>query len=568
VRVDVLALDRAGSGAVNVADSVVEKLAEEGVEVLFTVPGEQLDPLFASLATSSIRVVHARHEQGAALMAYGYARSTGRVGAYAVISGPGVLHTTAGLATGYAGDSRMLCIAGQIPTSSIGRGYGVPHEIPDQLVILRTLTSFAERLDHPDRVAAVVGGAFARLNAGRPRPVAVEIPADVLAAEVASPVAWPESLQMSPVDPASVEAAASVLQSARSPIMFVGSGARAASSEVIRLAERLLIPVTSEVGGRGVVPDDHELAVPLAVAHGLWAEADVVLGIGTRLMRPLVEWGVDDGLRVVRVDLDPDEITRVAPPEVGIVGDATAVTAAILDRVSQVQRRDAWLAAVASARQRVERELAQLAPQVAFLEALRAALPRNGFFVDELTQVGYVARIAFPVFQPSTYVPATYQNALGFGFATALGVKIANPLAPVLSIAGDGGFLYTASELATAVHHGIPVVAVIFNDNSYGNISRSQRGLFGGTLATDLHNPDFVAYARSFGAYAKRVVSPAALAEEVRLGFERTDVPTVVEVPVGEMPSPWSLIRLPRVRYARPIAAASGDRQTGLVRAL
>lgn len=162
--------------------------------------------------------------------------------------------------------------------------------------------------------------------------------------------------------------------------------------------------------------------------------------------------------------------------------------------------------------------------------------------------MGYTARVGFPVLRPYTYIPATYQGGLGYGFATALGVQVANPGRPVLSVSGDGGFLYTANELATAVQYRIPVVAVVFNDNCYANIARSQRGLLGRTIATDLHNPDFVAYARSFGARGVRADGPQELAARVAEAFGYPDTPTVIEVPVGEMPSPWSLIRLPRVR--------------------
>ncbi|MFB6396110.1 thiamine pyrophosphate-dependent enzyme [Polymorphospora lycopeni] len=531
-----------------VAEHIVRKLVEEGVEVLFTVPGEQMDALFGALADTDIRVIHTRHEQGAAFMAYGYARSTRKIGVYTVISGPGVLNSTAALATAYAGDARILCLASEIPSPLLGRGYGVPHEVPDQLGILRRLTGWAERVGTPAQIDAVLGEAFHRLRWTRPRPVAVEVPTDVWGAEAGDPHRWTGPAVDQHPDAAAVEAAAALLASAKAPLIMVGSGARGAAAEIQRLAERLRCPVTADMGGRGIVGDRHELSVTLPVAHRLWAETDVVLGIGTRLMRPQVEWGLDDNLQIIRVDLDPTEIDRVRPPAVPLVADATLAVRALLDRVDDAPQREDWLARVKRARDDVEAEAARLVPQVDFLRAMRAVLPDDGFFVDELTQVGYVSRFAFPIYAHSTYVPVTYQGALGSGFATALGVQAANPGRPVLSISGDGGFLYTAVELSTAVQQRLPVVAVVFNDRSYANVSRSQLRSLGATVGTDLHNPDFPAFAKAFGAYGVRATTPDELAAEISAAFGRPDAPTVIEVPVGEMPSPWPLIRLPRVR--------------------
>lgn len=541
--------DREPASHQTTAEHIAAKLADEGISVIFTVPGEQLDPLFGALAKTGMRIVHARHEQGAAFMAYGYARSTRRIGVHVVISGPGVLHSAAGMAIGYAGDARMLCIAGQIPTASIGRGYGVPHEIPNQLAVLESVTGWARRVQAPDEVTVVLGEAFHRLRHGRPRPVAVEVPADVLAGKVANPGAWSEPEPARQLDDDSIGAAAAMLVAARSPMIFVGSGARGASAEITKLAECLSAPVTSELGGKGIVSDAHPLSIPFPAAHRLWPKADVVLALGTRFMRPQVEWGLDDTLRVIRVDIDPAEIERVAKPAIGIVADVEQVVATLLERLlPSVRDRKPWLAEVMAARQRVNADISRLVPQVDFINAMRDALPEDGFFIDELTQVGYTARIAFPTLKHSTYIPATYQGGLGFGFATALGVKVANPGSAVLSVSGDGGFLYTACELATAVQHQIPVVAVVFNDNSFANIKRSQQALLGVTVATDLHNPDFVRFAESFGAHGVRVDNPDGLRTEIAAGFGRSGTPTVIEVPVGEMPSPWSLIRLPRVR--------------------
>ena len=202
-----------------------------------------------------------------------------------------------------------------------------------------------------------------------------------------------------------------------------------------------------------------------------------------------------------------------------------------------------------SDRARLDGKLEKLAPQRAFLDAIRAELPEDGIFVDEVTQMGFVARLAFPVYKPRTFLSPGYQDNLGWGFATALGAQDARRDVPVVAISGDGGFMFTANELSTAVRHRIPLVAVVFSDGAFGNVRRIQAERYGNRLiASDLANPDFIRFAESFGAAAERVADPAALRAALRRGFARRDGPTLIEVPVGEMPSPWEFIHMPKAR--------------------
>jgi len=199
--------------------------------------------------------------------------------------------------------------------------------------------------------------------------------------------------------------------------------------------------------------------------------------------------------------------------------------------------------------QGVRKRLAKLAPQLAFLKAIRAELPEDGILVDDVTQVGFVSRLAFPVYKPRTFLCSGYQDNLGWGFATALGAQHAKPDVPVVSIIGDGGFLYTASELATAMHHGIPLVTVVFADGAFGNVRRIQEERYGNRLiGCDLTNPNFVRFAQSFGAAAERVRTPKDLRAALKRAIKRRDRPTLIEVPVGPMPSPWEFINMPKVR--------------------
>ena len=202
-------------------------------------------------------------------------------------------------------------------------------------------------------------------------------------------------------------------------------------------------------------------------------------------------------------------------------------------------------------RAEVDGRMAYLEPQMTFLKLIREELPDDGFFVEEMTQVGYISRFALPMYKPRTFVTTGYQGPLGWGFATALGVKVANPDKQVLSINGDGGFMFTVQELATAVQHQISTVSIVFNDNAFGNVQRMQKQEYGNrVIASDLRNPDFVKLAEAFGAQGIRAKTPDEVRQAIRQGFA-TQGPTIIEVPVGEMPSPWSISFLPRIRPGR-----------------
>ncbi|MGC2201061.1 MAG: thiamine pyrophosphate-dependent enzyme [Stellaceae bacterium] len=536
--------------------ALVEMLRRHGLDTIFALPGVQNDALFIAFydAGEALRVIHTRHEQGAAYMAYGYARASGKIGAYAVVPGPGLLNTTAALATAYATNAPVLSISGQIPSDLIGRGFGLLHEIPDQLGILRSLTKWAARINHPTETGKLVNEAFRQLRDGRPRPVALEMPLDVMAldTEVALPGAEARPALTMP-DPELIDKAATLLGDAKNPLIFVGGGAVAAAEEVLAIAETLQAPVVSYTGGKGIVSDRHYLAQSAAAGHELWREADVVLAVGTRLHQPQVLWGVDADLKLIRIDIDPTEITRILRPALGIVADARPALAAlhgVLDRRSpkRPSRKDE-LDALKS------RTLARLAdnlgPQCEYLQAIRAELPDDGIYVEDLTQVGYVGRVAFPVYNPRTYIHSGYQGTLGFGFATALGAKVGRPDVPVVSISGDGGFMYNVQELSTAVKHGIDIVAIVFADGAYGNVRRMQKEDYGNRLiGVDLHNPHFPKMAESFGVAGVRTTTPDGLRRELAAALKRRGT-TLIEVAVGEMPDPWKHLVLPRVRGGR-----------------
>jgi acetolactate synthase I/II/III large subunit len=535
----------------NTAEAVVSSLLANGIDTLFCVPGVQNDVLLDAFyqAKERIRIVHTRHEQGAAYMALGAAMATGKPSVYAVVPGPGFLNSTAALSTAYACNAPVLALTGQIPQEQIGRGHGFLHEIPDQLGVMRSLTKWAQRITAPDDAPGLVDEAFRQLRSGRPRPVALECAIDVwpLAADVRENG---EARGVNvPIDDGAVEAAAKLLCAAERPLVIVGGGAQHASAQVAALADVLQAPVAAGQMGFGVLDSRHPLSINLQVAHKLWRDADVVLAVGSRLQVQQMNWGVDSHLAIIRIDIDPEEIGRFRQPAVGIVGDAAEVLARLTERMrGRLPPRASRAQEVRRARDAFETESAVLEPQLEYLKAIRAALPEHGIFVDEVTQLGHAARFGYPVYHPRTFITPGYQGTLGWGYATALGVKVARPDCRVVSISGDGGFMFNVQELATAVRHGIAVVAVVFDDGAYGNVKRAQEMRYGNRLiAWDLANPDFVYLAESFGLNATRVTAPGELTEALVEAFE-ADEPRLIHVPVGPMPDPWRFVHLPRVR--------------------
>ena len=543
---------RTGVSTMTTAEAVVEALLRHGVTTIYGVPGVHNDPLFDAcyFARDRLRLIHTRHEQGSAYMALGAALATGQPQVFTAVPGPGFLNTTAALLTAFGMNAPVIGLLGQIPQNHIERGHGFLHEIRDQLGLASHISKYTGRIGAAHEAPGLVADAIHCATSGRPRPAILECPMDVWGRRGA--VAFdtaPRPPFHPPLDDEAVDAAARILGHSQRPLIVVGGGAQDASAEVIALAEILEAPVVAYRRGQGVVPATHRLNVSLPIAHRLWADADVVLGVGTRLFLQQSQWGVDETLKVVRVDIDPEEPNRFRKAAAAVIADAQEGCRALLRRIpahngprpprsDELAGHRAWLTA----------RFAGLEPQVGFLNAIRAALPADGIFVDEVTQVGFASRLAFPVLRPRTYFSPGYQDTLGWGLGAALGIKAARPDVPVLAIAGDGGFMYQVGELATAVQHGIAVVVVVFDNALFGNVRLLQETLYGNrTIASDLVNPDFVKLAEAFGVAALRATDPPGLERAIREALSMNR-PALIHVPCGPMPSPWDLIFMPRVR--------------------
>jgi acetolactate synthase I/II/III large subunit len=536
------------------AEILIGSLAAEGVETIFGLPGLQLDYIFDALygRRDTIRVIHTRHEQATAYMAFGYAQASGRVGTCLVVPGPGVLNTTAALSTAYACNAPVLCITGQIPSAHIGGGLGFLHEIPNQDVMLASVSKWQARITSPADAPAIVHEAFHHLNSGRRCPVVIEIPPDVAAAHspvLPAPQYAPEPAKPVP-DPDAIARAAALLGQARNPAIFVGSGVFGAESELRVLAEMLQAPVIMSEHGLGALDIRHPLAQTLQVGNDLWPGIDVALAVGTRFFHPIVEWGRDDGIRLIRIDLDPTQSVAAWLPDVHIVADARAALSDLVDRVPRANRqRQNRLAEFAGIKAAKEEQLGRiLAPQRAYTQVIRDALPEDGIVCFDVTQLHFYSWWGYPTYQARTVIQPGYQGTLGYGYPTALGAKVALPHRPVVYVGGDGGFMFNCQELSTAMRFGIGVVAVVFNDQAYGNVRRGQKELFGGRLiASDLHNPDFAKFVESFGMEYYKADSPQTLAPALRTALE-AGRPAFIEVTIDAFPNPFPHMFFRKVR--------------------
>jgi len=535
-------------------EALVQSLIRHGVDTVFGLPGVQTYAVFDALArnTDKIQGFYTRHEQGAAYMAFGYARSTGRPGVYCVVPGPGVLNSTGALCTAWGCNEPVLCVTGQVPSAFIGKRRGHLHELPNQLATMQTLTKWAARIDDVTATPQVIDRAFHEMLSGRHGPVSVEMAWDVMARKVEVPAGVDPTVPAAALlSPDQISAAAKLIAESKNPMIAVGSGALDASEEVLALAEMLDAPVTSNRSGRGIVSDDHPLGVNSVQGFELWGDVDLIIGIGSRLEVPYLRWcgprhfaKRPEHPKLIRIDIDPEEMTRMAP-DAAVVGDSRAAVAALVQQLeTTIDKRSGRRDKIAEAKAVGDQRTDTLQPQSGFVRAIRAALPREGILVDEVCQPGYVALAAHPVYAPRTFISSGFQGTLGFGYATSLGVKAAHPNKPVVSMNGDGGFMFGLSELSTAAQHNLGVVAVVFNNDAYLNVRRDQKRLFDGrVVGSDLKTPNFAALAETFGVRGSRADTPAELQSQLEQRLE-ADEPALIEVPIAKDSevSPWSVL--------------------------
>jgi acetolactate synthase-1/2/3 large subunit len=531
------------------AEVLIASLAGEGVEVIFGIPGVQImDAVDAIYRDKSIRWISTRHEQTAAYMAYGYARTTDKIGVAMVLPGPGALNTAAAIGTAYTASAPILLISGQIESYHLGFHRGVLHELDDQIEIFRHLTKWSGRALKVEDIPALLQEALARLKSGRPRPVELEVPFDL----------WAEKADMSPAiatsgspqqpTPEEIGQAARLLKSAQRPLILAGGGAAKAriSAEITRLAEQLNAPVVMTTEGQGSIHCQHPLC---AGNFTLWLnpifkEADVLLVLGSRLRasgNTRLELRPDQ--KVIQIDHDPDELGRNHRIDLGIKADVRATLNALMQEISAPSASLWQQEEITGIRNGIRSRLEKAAPlQISIIRSIRSVLSDDDIVVPDITNIGYWCDIAYPVNKAGTYVDSSYFATLGFAFPTALGAKIGNPDKNVVAICGDGGFPYAAMELATAVQEKINVVTLLFTDNAYGTVTGIQRRQFGGRfIGNQLHNPDYVKFAESFGAVGIRLSGHEKLEDALKSALA-ANRPALIEIPVPLLDTPWDAL--------------------------
>ncbi len=486
------------------AQVIVEELERAGVEVCFGLPGVHNLALWEALRSSSIRLVGVRHEQAAAYAADGYARTTGRLGVALTTTGPGAANTLGAVGEAWASRSPILVIATDIPTGlrRAGQYRGVLHETDGQAAMFAPIVKSTHLGLSAEAVAGAAAAAVADAVTSPTRPVYLEVATDLLAAEV-SP-APPAVARESPACPDLSEALARI-DAAERPLLWIGGGARDAGDAVRALAERLAAPVLTTYGAAGILPPGHPCAVglpPHAEAAGaLWDEADLVLAIGSDLDGVQTQnFSQPQPATLIAISLEPLVNYGV---DVQLSGEAGEVTAALADQVRDRGGLDAVQQRIAAARAQACGTLDSAA--LRFLDAIHFAIPADGVLVVDMCIPGYwLAGFHTPAAPRRLQVPLGW-GTLGYAFPAALGAALAGAGGPVVSISGDGGFLFACGELATLAQEQIPLTAVIVDDGGYGMLRYDQVQSGDETYGVDLHTPDFAALATSFGVHSETV---------------------------------------------------------------
>ena len=388
--------------------------------------------------------------------------------------------------------------------------------------------------------------AFRHMRSGRNSPAILEMAPDILGAsgqveprEADTPLAPPEP------DAELLAAAAEKLRAAKRPVILIGGGSVGAEAPLLAVAEKLGAPVIMSPNALGAVPGDHPLAFSMLPGQELWETADVALAVGTRHTVIGLAWGRQDEVELIRIDIDPTQIVNPVQAGIAMVTSAQRGLEALDDALGEHRAGpDIWPDA-AGIRDDANARLAELEPLAGYCQAVRAALPRDAMIFADVTRFTVFARFAMPFYRPRSFFMPGYQATLGWAYPAALGAKIAQPERKVVALCGDGGFMFTVQELATAVHHKIPVVVIVFDNKAYGNVKTIQANNYGGRhIAVDLSNPDFVAMAESFGMMADRVTEPGQLEAVLRRHLE-ADQPSLITIPMAEAPNVWALIRRP-----------------------
>jgi len=534
---------RAGARLRTCGEALVTLLETYGVEYVFGIPGVHTVELYRGLVDSSIRHVTPRHEQGAGFMADGYARVTGKPGVCFIITGPGMTNIATAMAQAYADSIPMLVISSVNARSHLGNGDGRLHELPSQREVFDGLAAFSHTLLDAAELPQVLARAFAVFESARPRPVHIEIPLDVIVSPANATKAAPAVRAAKPAaHPAALASAVDLLADARRPLILAGGGAAHAAVELRELAARLQAPVALTTNAKGLLPGADPLLIgstqSLPPTRAMIREADVVLAVGTELGETDYDVLFDGGFaidgKLIRIDIDAQQVMRNARPDVAIVGDARETLSALSTRLHEREVLPAspdWGAArVTTVRDAIFANCdAAMRSQKRLIDTIVHALP-GVIIAGDSTSPVYAGNFLHDAPAPrSWFNSSTGYGTLGYGLPAAIGAKLAARERPVVCLIGDGGLQFTLPELASAVEARVPVIVLLWNNFGYGEIRKymDQRDI--SPVGVDIYTPDFMALARAFGCEAASVDDPQALDAQLRRAVSR-EVPTVIEV--------------------------------------
>ena len=510
-------------------EALMHLLESYGVTTVFGIPGEHTLELYRGIEKSNVRAVTPRNEQGASFMADGYARVTGEPGVCTLITGPGVTNAATGIGQAYADSIPMLVISSANDSPSLGKGWGRLHETTDLCAITQPITAFSAMVHDPAEVPELIGQAFTVFRSRRPRPVHIAIPIDVMEMRVDDDWQVYETPDLPIPSSDSISRAADLLAQSSSTVMTVGGGAQLASEAVTRLAERLNVGVIASNAGKGVVSDDHELSLgggiisPAVQAH--LGAAEVVFAIGTELGEAdsfIYDLPVNG--KVIRIDIDPARFSDAFPATIAVQGDARSACEQLLDALEGRDIATAGQDTTSQLNSVREQQMAEFTPverqHVRLLDALRDELPADAVVMGDIAQLVYTGTAAMKAYQPRTWFYPAGFGTLGCALPGAIGAKLAQPEKNVVALVGDGGFMFTVNELATAVEEGLSIPIVIWHNHSYAMIRDGmvKRGI--PEIGVNPRAPDFVKLAEAFGCPGVAVDSEAGFRDALQSALQ------------------------------------------------
>lgn len=513
--------------------SAIAFLEAHGVDTVFGIPGVHTLDFYKGLAGSGIRHIGVRHEQGAGFMADGYARASGKPGVCVLITGPGLVNAGTAIGQAFSDSVPMLVLSSVNSRDDLGKGRGRLHEITDQQAVLAPLTAFSRTIKAPGELAQAMADAYAVFESGRPRPVHIEIPLDVLSGPGVLASDTRGGRKRPSAEPAAIAAAARLIDGAKLLVVISGGGALSAGPELKTFVEKAGAVLIPTIAGRGAVSDDHPQSLGSTLTRRatrqLLAEADVVVAVGTELGET-DHWSDRlpiDG-KLIRIDLDPRGLMRDYKPDVAILADAGPALAALSGAIAKRPEPDA--ARVSAQRTANAADMTPLQQKHAkVLDAMRAALPEDGIVASDMTQIAYTANWRYRCRRPRSWFHPSGFGTLGYALPAAIGAKLAKPERAVMALAGDAGFLFTVQEMATAAELDLPLPILLWNNDALGQIAGDMVGRGIREIAVKPRNPDFMALARAFHCHAVRPDSIANLTQALRDSF-KADRPTLIEV--------------------------------------